>query len=335
MMNKNLIVSLLLISLISCQKKESEQKSELTQDSEKYIPPFTEKEQELKVSELTLQSKNDTISYALGIAWANGLSKIGLYKISNGFYLGAHDFMVGNPSFTTIQQAGERVDNAIPSLNKEALPPIASDQKLKDIKLISDFDTISYQLAYSWTRGAKEYGIEKITPPLLLGLTQGLKGDTSIFDYARADRYLRTGIEKKKESLYSDIKARNEQWLFQNKNKQGVITLPSGVQYRVLGKGKGKSPSGQDVVIAHYVGRLIDNKKFESSYEKGEPLKFMPSGVIKGWREVLPLMKEGDKWELYIPSELGYGSGGIKDKVPPFSTLIYEFELLKVESSPM
>ncbi|HYG40413.1 MAG TPA: FKBP-type peptidyl-prolyl cis-trans isomerase [Cytophagales bacterium] len=334
-MNKYLIVLLLASGLTACNKKESEKTAESPQETQKAIPAFEEEMADVKVKDLPLKTKEDTISYALGVAWSNGIAKIGLYKVSYAFYLGAHDFMVNNPTFTNAQQAGERLDQEIPALKGDSLPPMDPDQMLKEIKLSSKYDTLSYQLAYSWTRGARQYGIEKITPTLLLGLTKGIQGDTSLFDYNKADKYLRGQVERKRENMFADIKIKNEQWLVQNKNKEGVVSLPSGVQYKILSKGNGKSPSGMDVVEAHYVGRLIDNRKFESSYDNGQPLKFMPSGVIKGWREVLPLMKEGDKWELYIPYDLGYGSGGIKDKVPPFATLIYEFELLKVESNPI
>ncbi|MHA3773950.1 FKBP-type peptidyl-prolyl cis-trans isomerase [Verrucomicrobiota bacterium sgz303538] len=124
---------------------------------------------------------------------------------------------------------------------------------------------------------------------------------------------------------------KGEKFLKENAAKEGVKTLPSGLQYKVLKQGEGKSPKATDTVSVHYKGTLIDGKEFDSSYKRGEPAEFPVNRVIKGWTEALQLMKEGDKWMLYIPSNLAYGSRGAGRDIGPDETLIFEVELLKVK----
>lgn len=124
---------------------------------------------------------------------------------------------------------------------------------------------------------------------------------------------------------------KQKQWLEENAKKDGVVTLPSGLQYKVIREGDGAKPqSRNDEVEAHYKGTLIDGKKFDSSYDRDDPLVFFVNGVIEGWQEGIMLMSVGAKYEFYIPSELGYGKSGAGGVIPPNATLIFEVELLKV-----
>ena len=122
-----------------------------------------------------------------------------------------------------------------------------------------------------------------------------------------------------------------EAFLAENKVKEGVKTLPSGLQYRVITEGTGKTPTATNTVLCHYRGRLIDGKEFDSSYSRGEPTEFPVNRVIAGWTEALQLMKEGGKWELYVPSELAYGERGAGRDIGPNATLIFEVELVEVK----
>ncbi len=115
-----------------------------------------------------------------------------------------------------------------------------------------------------------------------------------------------------------------------NSKKQGVVVLPSGLQYKVTNAGSGKKPSASNRVTVHYSGFLIDGTVFDSSYERNSPATFPVNGVIAGWVEALQLMKEGDKWDLYIPSELAYGKSGAGGDIGPNATLIFTVELIKV-----
>ena len=119
-------------------------------------------------------------------------------------------------------------------------------------------------------------------------------------------------------------------FLEENAKKEGVITLPSGLQYQVITEGNGKKPSATDKVKCHYDGTLIDGTLFDSSIKRGQPAVFGVNQVIKGWVEALQLMSEGSKWRLFIPSELGYGAQQAGEMIPPHSTLIFEVELIEV-----
>ena len=119
-------------------------------------------------------------------------------------------------------------------------------------------------------------------------------------------------------------------FLEENAKKEGVITLPSGLQYQVITEGNGKKPSATDKVKCHYEGTLIDGTLFDSSIKRGQPAVFGVNQVIKGWVEALQLMSEGSKWRLFIPSELGYGAQQAGEMIPPHSTLIFEVELIEV-----
>lgn len=126
-------------------------------------------------------------------------------------------------------------------------------------------------------------------------------------------------------------KSDGEKFLAENAKKEGVKTLPSGLQYKELKAGTGKTPKATDSVTTHYSGTLIDGTEFDSSYKRGEPVSFAVSGVIAGWTEALQLMKEGAKWQLFIPSSLAYGERGAGRDIGPNSTLIFEVELIKVQ----
>jgi len=121
-----------------------------------------------------------------------------------------------------------------------------------------------------------------------------------------------------------------KKFLEENAKKEGITVLPSGMQYRVLASGNGKSPQPTDQVTTHYHGKLLDGTVFDSSVDRGTPATFPVNGVIQGWQEALPMMKEGDKWELFIPYDMAYGEKGTGEEIGPFSTLIFEVELITV-----
>ncbi len=138
--------------------------------------------------------------------------------------------------------------------------------------------------------------------------------------------------QEKTEALAKKNLEAGQAFLEANKKKDGVVSLPSGLQYKVVTEGKGKQPKSTDTVIAHYRGALIDGTEFDSSYKRNEPATFPVQGVIKGWQEALPLMKEGAKWQVYIPSDLGYGARGAGAAIGPNQVLIFDIELLSVKA---
>lgn len=153
-------------------------------------------------------------------------------------------------------------------------------------------------------------------------------------DQATAQRVIQS-YQQQKQILLAEKAAskqkESEAFLADNAKEEGVKTSVSGLQYKVLKEGTGKSPTAQDKVVAHYTGKLLDGTVFDSSHERGEPATFPVSGVIKGWQEVLPMMKEGGHWQIVVPANLAYGDRGIGNVIGPNETLLFDIELISVE----
>lgn len=166
------------------------------------------------------------------------------------------------------------------------------------------------------------------------GLVDAIAKKTDIMDQVKAEAYSNQKAnelhERVLEKNYGDNRIAGEQFLAENKTKEGVQTTASGLQYKVITEGKGEKPTANSQVKVHYRGTLIDGTEFDSSYARNEPATFRASQVIAGWTEALQLMPVGSKWMLYIPQELGYGSRGAGDNIKPFSALIFEVELLDI-----
>jgi FKBP-type peptidyl-prolyl cis-trans isomerase FklB len=142
-----------------------------------------------------------------------------------------------------------------------------------------------------------------------------------------------TGTAPAMSSAADQNKVASDAFLATNKTKPGVVTLPDGLQYKVIGAGKGAQPAATDTVTVNYAGRLIDGTEFDSSYKRGQPAMFPVNGVIAGWVEALQLMKAGSVWELYIPASLAYGEQGAPPVIGPNQALIFKVELLDVKKS--
>jgi len=137
---------------------------------------------------------------------------------------------------------------------------------------------------------------------------------------------------KMAEQLSENNRQEGERFLANNKKKAGVKTTASGLQYKVIKAGKGAKPKATDTVEVHYRGTLINGAEFDSSYSRGQPATFPVNGVIQGWQEALQLMSEGAKWQLYVPSEIAYGSRGAGGLIGPNATLVFDVELLKIKN---
>ena len=205
------------------------------------------------------------------------------------------------------------------------------------VKPTTENDKISYSVGYRLGGDFKRQNIE-INPDMLI---QGMKdaageGEPVMTEQemmnvmtTMANRVKAEQMEKQKQQGADNLKA-GEAFLAENAGKEGVTTLPSGLQYKVITSGAGKSPQKSDKVTVNYRGTLIDGTEFDSSYSRGKPATFGVGQVIPGWTEALQLMKEGDKWEIYIPSKLAYGERGAGGKIPSHSALIFEVELISV-----
>ena len=173
---------------------------------------------------------------------------------------------------------------------------------------------------------------------LARGLKDGLSGGKTLLtdDEAQAAiKAVQEDVGKKQQEKMHEAGAANSKegtaFLAANKSKEGVVTLPSGLQYKILKAGTGPKPTASDTVVCNYSGTLISGKEFDSSYKRGQPATFPVSGVIKGWTEALQLMPVGSKWQLFIPSDLAYGERGAGGDIGPDSTLIFEVELLSIQ----
>jgi len=141
---------------------------------------------------------------------------------------------------------------------------------------------------------------------------------------------VRGNMEAKAHEAGAAARKEGEAFLAANKNKEGVVTLPSGMQYKILTEGKGPKPTTNDTVTCNYRGTLLNGKEFDSSYKAGKPISFPVTGVIKGWTEALQLMPVGSKWQLFIPSDMAYGDRGAGSDIGPGETLIFEVELVSI-----
>ena len=206
--------------------------------------------------------------------------------------------------------------------------------ELKDAKQKS-----SYAIGMDIGANFKRQEIDVDSKALAAGIADALAGKAQLSDAEQRQvlTELRTQLMGKAEARQKEAGDKNqkdgEKFLAENKKKDGVKTTASGLQYKVLKSGSGKTPKATDTVKVHYQGTLIDGTVFDSSIERGEPATFPVNGVIPGWTEVLQLMKEGDKWQVVIPSQLAYGAQGAGPKIGPNSTLIFDVELLSVEKN--
>ncbi len=194
---------------------------------------------------------------------------------------------------------------------------------------------ISYALGYDILKQLKENF--SLDPDLfILGIEDAKKNQPRLPEekikelFASYQRILRQKqIEKMKLESENNRKS-GAAFLESNKKKEGVVALPSGLQYKILVDGKGPHPKPTDTVECHYKGTLIDETVFDSSYERGEPAKFQVNQVIQGWVEVLQIMKTGSTWMVYVPTDLAYGDRGAGDMIKPGTTLVFKIELLKI-----
>ena len=169
---------------------------------------------------------------------------------------------------------------------------------------------------------------------MLAGFVAGVSKVKGAMTEEEAQQYMNTQMDAIKAKAiavkYADNKAACEKFLAENKEKEGVVTLPSGLQYKIITAGKGEIPADTSRVKVNYRGTLIDGTEFDSSYKRKEPATFRANQVIKGWTEALTMMPVGSKWELYIPSDLAYGTRETGGDIKPYSALIFEVELLEI-----
>ena len=298
-MKKTLIIALALVvgasfSTIDAAKKKKDKKGAKT---------------EVVKAPVKLLSSSDTLSYTTGMAVTNGL--IGYMQSQLGVdtaYMA--DFIAG------FEEAIKGLDDPRQKARMAGvtIADQVSGRMLSGLKKEADGapDSISDQLFYR-------------------GFTDALLNDTTVMTLSKAEPISREKIEANRQAKIAVQTAKGRVFLAENAKKEGVIVLPSGLQYKVLKQGDGVVPQKTDKVKVHYEGRLIDGTVFDASSKHGtEPATFRPDQVIKGWTEALTMMPVGSKWQLFIPQELGYGERAT-GQIPAYSTLIFDVELVGID----
>ncbi|MGM9477828.1 FKBP-type peptidyl-prolyl cis-trans isomerase [Pedobacter sp. GSP4] len=220
--------------------------------------------------------------------------------------------------------------------------PVTKTSTFKAIALQSSLDSTSYAFGTSIGAGLKTTGLSTLNYEVLLkGLKDAFTGGKAILDQQQAQQCINEALAKASaiknkaeieanKIKYAPIMKEGQEFLEQNKKRAGVQTTASGLQYEVLTAGTGVKPLATDSVLVHYKGTLLNGKQFDSSYDRGEPISFPLNRVIPGWTEGVQLMPAGSKYKFFIPYNLAYGERGAGQDIPPYSTLIFEVELLKV-----
>ncbi|MBZ0168735.1 MAG: FKBP-type peptidyl-prolyl cis-trans isomerase [Kofleriaceae bacterium] len=204
--------------------------------------------------------------------------------------------------------------------------------------LKTDKDKISYSIGVDVGKNLKRLGVEVDADLFGKGLRDVLSSEKLLMteeEIRAAMTAYQTEVRQKQAQtarLAAETnKKTGETFITDNKTKEGVVTLPSGLQYKIVKKGDGKIPTDTDTVECHYRGTLIDGTEFDSSHRRGQPATFKVTGVIPGWREALKLMPVGSTWQIFIPSQLAYGERGAGRDIGPNATLIFELELLAIK----
>ena len=202
-----------------------------------------------------------------------------------------------------------------------------------DSKPSTEKEKFSYTIGFQIGQGFKRDGLDIDTKSMSQAIMDVMKNKAPRLtpdEMRSAMEGTQKKLAVKRKAKGDKAKAAGEKYLADNGKKDGVITRKSGLQYKVISTGKGKQPKATDSITAHYKGSLINGKEFDSSYRRGEPATFNVGQVINGWKEILPLMKEGDKWQVFIPSDLAYGERGQGATIGPNEALIFDIELIKV-----
>jgi len=223
------------------------------------------------------------------------------------------------------------IKRAMPALFLAALPVVGQAAELESLQ-----DRFSYALGYQFGQQLKTQGLTVQGDVFGAAINDVMQGKTTAISFEE----MRQAVEQMKAELIADKKAKADQanqkgdaFLSENGAKEGITTLPSGLQYKVVKAGEGAVPPAGSSVTVHYRGTLMDGKEFDSSYARNEPAVFSMDGVIPGFKEGLSLMNKGAKWMLYIPSKLGYGTMGVPGSIGPNELLIFEVELISFEAA--
>ena len=306
-MKKTIILALALVAGASLYTPAAAQKKTVA----KKAP--TKKEAVVKEQPVKLANGSDSVSYAGGMSITNGLIPF-LVQQQNVDTAYMADFVRG---FQMITNGG-------------------SDPKMKAYAAGMDIaNQVMERMIPEITKEFQDAPDSIVSNLFYKGFTDALLKDSSVFKQEMAEQYFKdkqiSNKAAKDEKLYGANRDAGRKFLAENAKKEGIITLPSGLQYKVLVQGNGPVPNVDEKVQVNYEGRLVDGTIFDASAKHGEkPIEFRPSQVIKGWQEALTMMPVGSKWQLFIPYELGYGDRDT-GQIKPYSALIFDVELVSID----
>jgi len=205
------------------------------------------------------------------------------------------------------------------------------------LELKNQKDKESYSLGYRFGDSLKAQHLELNLKAYTSGIKDSLEKKSPLLSQEEISKIISeiqaramAARQKELKEMAEKNMALGKAFMEENGKKEGVKTLPSGLQYKVLAEGSGRAPKETDEVMAHYKGTLIDGQEFDNSYTRGTPLTFRADKIMPGWKEIIPLMEEGSKWQVFIPPQLAYGEQGV-GPIPPGSTLIFEIELIAIK----
>ena len=251
---------------------------------------------------------------------------------------GAQQTPAPNSGTTPTVKAQTKAPAKAPAAKSAAAKAPAKAPAAKTMTLTTPKDKQSYAIGMNIGKGLHRDSVDVDPNILAQGLKDALAGGKTLMtdDEAKAAlTALQADVTKRQQEQMQVAGEANEKageaFLDANKTKEGVVTLPSGLQYKILTQGTGPKPAAADTVVCNYRGTLVDGTEFDSSYKRGQPATFGVGQVIPGWTEALQLMPVGSKWQLYIPSKLAYGPRGPSPVIGPNSTLIFEVELLSIQ----
>ncbi|MGB8494353.1 MAG: FKBP-type peptidyl-prolyl cis-trans isomerase [Candidatus Acidiferrum sp.] len=275
-----------------------------------------------------------------------------LSLLAAGIFLTGHAAAQQSPASTTQQSPAATPTPAPktqtpPAAKKPATTPAAKTPAPPT--LTTQKDKASYAIGMNVgkqvSKDLRDHFVDIDQVNLLRGVKDGLAGAKSLLTDEETSAVL-TEVQKEAREKQEEVRKQQEEiaktqgevnkkqgaaFLLENKTKEGVVTLPSGLQYKILQEGTGPKPTAADTVVCNYRGTLLDGKEFDSSYKHGQPATFPLGKVIKGWTEALQLMPVGSKWQLFLPPDLAYGERSAGPDITPFSTLIFEVELVSIK----
>ena len=266
--------------------------------------------QPIQVTKPALTTAGDTLAYLFGSFQVSGLKTYLQGQLSVDTTLYMNDFYRGLIERTNVDPADQ-----------------AANAFQAGTQIGNQVNSLATQLTKDFYAGLTD---ETISPSIIANAIVAALTGQNEYNTTEAQELFSTALNQRQAQNAEKLRQPGQAWLAENAKKEGVIVLPSGLQYKVLTMGNGVKPTATQQVTVNYEGRLIDGTVFDSSYTRGQPTKFAVKDVIRGWTEILQLMPAGSKWEVYIPEDMAYGDRDT-GTIPPYSTLIFTIELIDVE----